>query len=517
MKKPNKKVVKDFLYRIYVKLIRKHYLNCQILLLKVKNKLFNRKKITKKVDLIELNKAKIACILDEFSYNCFKHEADLHLLDANAYKEQLKSNDYHFFFMENTWRGANGQWKADLPQTKWKVEEIVRICRKKEIPTVFWNKDDPNHFRLFLPLASLFDYVFTTDLDMIDEYRRCLGHDRVYLLPFAAQPYLHNPIKEFERENKVFFAGTYYRHKYPERGAMLQNLLEASIPYGLDIFDRNLKREDARYFFPEKFQNYIRGGLSYVEITKTYKRYKVGLNVTTVEQSPTMFSRRVYELLASGTPVVSNYSVGIDNNFGSIVKMGRNVAEFSEHLKRLFSDEEYYRLTVVKGVRAVHSQHTYRHRLTQIMKVIGYNVDLKEPRIIVVSCAKNAEELRHIVNCFEIQDYPKKELWTLAGYFNDCNLPIINFKENITAANNVFYAFFNGRINYGKHYLQDLVIAAIYSRADAVCVNKSEAYTFGHEYTPAKGLIKGNLYKEGYRAEKVVQVYYVDSDQYDDP
>ncbi|MFP3454528.1 DUF3880 domain-containing protein, partial [Bacillus sp. SIMBA_154] len=72
---------------------------------------------------------------------------------------------------------------------------IVLWCRDHKIPTIFWNKEDPVHFETFLTTAKLFDFVFTTDIDCIHRYKAALGHDRVYLLPFAAQPLVNNPVE----------------------------------------------------------------------------------------------------------------------------------------------------------------------------------------------------------------------------------------------------------------------------------------------------------------------------------
>src|SRR5699024_11732130 len=51
------------------------------------------------------------------------------------------------------------------------VTDLLAECRKRGIPTVFWNKEDPPHFDDFLPLAKLFDVVFTSDVRLVNEYR----------------------------------------------------------------------------------------------------------------------------------------------------------------------------------------------------------------------------------------------------------------------------------------------------------------------------------------------------------
>src|SRR5690625_7869692 len=48
-----------------------------------------------------------------------------------------------------------------------------------------------------------------------------------------------------------------------------------------------------------------------------YRNYKVFLNVISVTESPSMCARRVFEILASGTPVVSGESAAIPEFFGA--------------------------------------------------------------------------------------------------------------------------------------------------------------------------------------------------------
>ena len=120
------------------------------------------------------------------------------------------------------------------------ITELVAHCQEKGIPTVFWNKEDPPHFEDFLPTAALFDHVYTTDENLVPEYRQRLGHDRIRVLPFAAQPKLHNPgrVGRVQRDRSVVFGGMYFRDKYPERREQLDVLLPAAARLDLDIYSR---------------------------------------------------------------------------------------------------------------------------------------------------------------------------------------------------------------------------------------------------------------------------------------
>ena len=75
-----------------------------------------------------------------------------------------------------------------------------------------------------------------------------------------------------------------------------------ALRFGLHIFDRNLNRPGfgPKYRFPDGYQTAIKGSLNYEEMLTAYRCYDVMLNTNSVTDSPTMFSRRVFECLACG-------------------------------------------------------------------------------------------------------------------------------------------------------------------------------------------------------------------------
>ena len=133
----------------------------------------------------------------------------------------------------------------------------------------------------------------------------------------GAQPALHYPAGLADRTSKACFAGTWYGDRHQARGNDMQWLLKAALPLGVDIFDRNFNTDN--FNFPEEYHPYIKGGLPYEALCNEYRRYRLFLNVNSVTDSPTMFSRRVFELLACGTPIVSAYAQGIEDLFGGDV------------------------------------------------------------------------------------------------------------------------------------------------------------------------------------------------------
>lgn len=89
--------------------------------------------------------------------------------------------------------------------------------QRKNIPTIFWAKEDPNDFNVFIEAAKHFEYVFTPDTNCIQKHKNILGHDKVYFLPLGVQPKIHNPInKDKEKLGEVAFAGSWYE-KFDKR------------------------------------------------------------------------------------------------------------------------------------------------------------------------------------------------------------------------------------------------------------------------------------------------------------
>src|SRR5262249_8919100 len=153
-------------------------------------------------------------------------------------------------------------------------------CRRRSIPTVFWNKEDPVHFARFIHVARLFDHVFTTEEACLDAYRGAgVPADRVHPLLFAAQPAMHYP-GNGARENVVCFAGSYGEAELGARRTDLEFLLDAATEFPLRILDRQAGARGNS--FPERYQSFVRPGVDYRELAELQRRYKVFLNVNAI-------------------------------------------------------------------------------------------------------------------------------------------------------------------------------------------------------------------------------------------
>lgn len=362
-----------------------------------------------------LNALRVAAIMDEFTYHSFAPECELLQLRTADWRTQLRDFEPDLVFIESAWRGAEGDWALKVSNPSEELAGLIEWAQAQGVPTVFWNKEDPVHFGGFLHVARAVDYVFTTDIDCIARYKREVGHDRVYLLPFAAQPAVHNPIERFPRDDAFCFAGSYYL-KYPERQRDFRNLLDVVKELKpVEIFDRNFGKAHPHYEFPPEYQPYIMGSLPFDQIDKAYKGYRYGINMNTIKQSQTMFARRVFELLASNTVVVSNFSRGMRLMFGDLVVSSDASSEIRRRLAPL-GDDTTLRKFRLAGLRKVMEQHTYAHRLAYVAEKLGGTGLAAQPaRLCAIAFPRGADEARALVKSWRGQRLASVKLCLVGG------------------------------------------------------------------------------------------------------
>lgn len=422
----------------------------------------------------DLKTLRVAAIMDEFTFHSFEHECNLLQLRADLWKTQLDSFQPDLIFIESAWRGLENTWEQKISSLSPELLALLTWARSANIPTCFWCKEDPVHFSRFLPVARIVDHVFTTDIDCIPRYKSELNHDRVYLLPFAAQPRLHNPIETFPREDAFCFAGSFYK-KYPERQLDFKSLVSVARKLkSLVIYDRNSDRPLPHDFvYPEEYQSELRPALSYAEIDKAYKGYRYGVTVNTIKQSQTMFARRAFELIACNTVVVSNFSRGLRQIFGDLVISSDDETTLESNLLEVCSDDRRYRAIRLLGLRSVLSEHTYAHRLDYIaQKLLPSKFTLRTPKVCVVAETSNADEARSALSAWRAQDWPGLELILIdsRGGRESVDPRVFRVKSRRELLEKVpeydYVGVFNSQDYYGPSYITDLVLGHWYFDGD---------------------------------------------------
>jgi len=362
------------------------------------------------------SKMNVAMIVDEFTYNSFRFECNALPLEPENWQEIFNNNDIDFFFCESAWAGVDSlkrPWRGKIyasvnftNENRGILLEILDYCKKNNIPTIFWNKEDPTHYedRIhdFVKTALNFDHIFTTAIECVEHYKNDYGHPSVHLLMFATQPQLFNPIESFNRTNEIIFAGSWYA-QHPSRSEEMSSVFDSILQsqHELKIFNRHSENDDPNHAFPEKYLPYVNPRLSHDQLEIAYKGSKYALNFNTVTESKTMFARRAFELMSSNTLVISNYSQGLEYLFGAniIFTDGTNPIDLSQHE----SKRDYCLYTVLQ-------HHTYKHRFEQILRDVGISYLESIPQV----------EFRYNVSCIETASLAAKHFYSMDWGNKNC-------------------------------------------------------------------------------------------------
>ncbi|MBP2414044.1 spore maturation protein CgeB [Arthrobacter stackebrandtii] len=449
------------------------------------------------------NDLKVGVILDDFSAMAFRFEWNAVALDPAAWAQQLDGLD--LVFIESAWAGNERLWRGKIASDDGPAQpfiDMLAACKAQGIPTVFWNKEDPPHYDDFLPAAKLFDVVFTSDEGRIESYRRDLGHDRIDVLPFAAQPAVHNPVRPAKGWHKrdVAFGGMYFAHKYPERreqmDLLLNGVMDASskMDTGLEIFSRQLGGSP-EYQFPAPLDSRVVGSLTYPQMLSAYKAYKVFLNVNSVVDSASMCARRIFEISAAGTPVITTPSAAIRNFFTEDEVPVAETRESAAHQSRaLVKNAELNDRTAHLAQRRIWQEHTYAHRVESVLAsaLPGRASGMARPTASALVPTIRPQQIENVFrtaasqNGIETQlvllthgfELEQDRLRKLQEQYNVPNVALLTAGRDVSlgeclnrcvaAADGDVLAKMDDDDHYGVDYLSDQIFALDYSRAQIV-------------------------------------------------
>ena len=405
----------------------------------------------------------IGLITDEFMFHTFRDTAHCIAITPDNWRIEIKHLD--ILLIISGWEGLHSEWQGiagkNMPARQI-VHDIIDVCKNNKILTVFYSIEDPYDYDRFLSIAKRCDYVFTTASEVVEQYIKDCGHNRVKPLRFCCNPLFHNPIgsRKYEKTKDVLFAGSWYPH-FPERNneacAIFDWILKSD--FGLKILDRYLSKNRPGFAFPLKYAKYISPPVSHRELQKICKLYNWAICLNSITHSPTMCANRAYELQASGVLQLSNYCRGIYNYLPLIFTC--SIKDEIPRILNAFSDEEIHRYQNM-GVRQVLNGDTCFDRMSKLLNTIGIHVKMAEKTVLVAT--PNINEVSKAN--FERQSYIRKQLILEKDLTEE-----LKKKFDIIA-------FMNDESFYGIFYLEDMINAFKYTDCDYV--TKDSYFESGH-------------------------------------
>lgn len=325
---------------------------------------------------------KVGLVADELTRSCLQHEVKVIDLLPGHDKATLARERPDFIFVESAWFGLDNAWRykvASYPRfwlrNNRAIRKLVRNARELGIPTVFWNKEDSVHFARFIGSARHFDHVFTVDANALPRYRSVMGDGAsVHVLPFPVEPHIHNFTGFNFAANDANFVGSYSTHVHDARRVWQHDVFGAVLESGmaLTVYDRNSGRNSRNYRYPEWPGLTVQPAVPHPATADIYKRHLVSLNVNTVTDSPTMYSRRLVEILACGGIAVTSSALSVNALFAPychVVDTAEQGRELFGRLRHGPSPEDLDRAR--DGAMHVLAHHTWSQRMAQVAATVG--------------------------------------------------------------------------------------------------------------------------------------------------
>ncbi|WP_299167684.1 glycosyltransferase [uncultured Arthrobacter sp.] len=447
---------------------------------------------------LSLRDVTVGFIADPFTLESLTPECNAVILTPGAWRSEIETNPIDALFVESAWEGVDGLWRQKVgyyDESRFSaLRTLIEYCRENEIPTIFWNKEDPVHFNRFIETAIHFDHIFSTDDGSLEEYlKRSTSQVRsVASLPFYAQPRLHNPILgDRPYSHKVAYAGSYYGSRYQKRSNELRSLLTASRNHGLTIYDRQHLNPQSPYKFPEDLSAYVAGGLEYGEMVQAYRSHPVHINVNSVSESSTMFSRRVMEIAASGNPVVSGPGRAIQWMFNGAVPVVTKGGEAEILIDHWMHHERDRNLDAWIALRTVTRAHTAAGRLAYVLRTAGLEVSAPEFPAYSVIMGHLTKRGVEVLNSQTVP--PSVVLYRTkgddAGHLNEMFVEASG--DLVSRVETPFYCELSDNA-IDRTYFEDVLSSLSYVEWDSAVIDETDVDSTGH------GLVeRGSIEIEG--------------------
>ncbi len=398
-------------------------------------------------------KAKIGIVCDPVLYDSLVSAADFVYMPPSGWREHVQ--DVDMLLVVSTWCGLHdNEWFGLGVQGRPIRDELLAMIaefRRRGIPVVFYSKEDPPNYQVFLDFAKACDFIFTTAAEVVPDYRRDCGHDRVEVLRFCIDPALANPVGclDAPRRPGTLFTGSWLI-KYPLRCRDLGELLAGAdaAGRGLTIVDRNSAAAgNPGCRFPRRYRKCIRPAMPHADLPEFHKSFDWSLNVNTVTGSETMFAVRCYELLACGCPLISNFSLGMLHELPEIA-----IGDTADFVRDIIcgTNAADLQLRRAAGIRRVLNGNTCHERVAQLVRAAGMSAELPRRRVAVVVDAVD-DRLRAD---FEAQTYPHRRLLTPAEF------------DQVGETEFAYVSRWTVGHHYSPYFLQDLIDVFKYTDAD---------------------------------------------------
>jgi spore maturation protein CgeB len=240
---------------------------------------------------------------------------------------------------------------------------VRKIRAQTGAPLACWCQDHMGTMGRQYLIGAGFDYVFAKDQAMVDLFRRFTGLKEVHYLPEACNPAVHRTAAptpgDIERFGcDITTAATLYYYR--------AEILQALIDYDLRVWGP----------VPRFYDGPLRGLASGASIYTRDKAACFGAARIVVNTLfPLEFgglNARAFEVAGCGGFQLITHCEAVARHFepGREIETFRDLAELRVKVDYFLAHDDERRAIAAAGQRRAHAEHTYRHRLQQMLNIM---------------------------------------------------------------------------------------------------------------------------------------------------
>ncbi|ULL17945.1 spore maturation protein [Paenibacillus sp. H1-7] len=250
--------------------------------------------------------------------------------------------------------------------------EQLEQLRALGLRTAVWIMDDPYFMDVTTRMTPLYDYVFTYEVNTVPYYKS-LGCPQVHYLPSAVSRAVISPrYVEKEYRSDVCFIG----QGFPNRIAFFNKVVPAL--KGVRLFMAGYGWNFLKNYADIKRYVNLRGVL-YDQNIMHYAGAKIVINLHRITNpasskfiQPMSLNPRTFEIAGSGAMQLTDVRSELPRMFtpGEELATFSTPAELVERIHYYLQHEEEREQMALRGLSRALSDHTYGHRLEEMLRII---------------------------------------------------------------------------------------------------------------------------------------------------
>lgn len=255
--------------------------------------------------------------------------------------------------------------------------ERIDELRAEGIRTAIWLTDDPYYTDLTAPLVTHYNVVFTLELACVEFYRQ-LGCGQVHYLPFGSNPAFFRPkpvTSQFRHD--ISFIGSAYWNRVAFFDQMTPFLAKR------DTYIAGIWWERLRQFHKLRPKIALNNWMGPEETAAHYNGTKIVINLHRATDDPSYNfnsqrigavspNPRTFEIAGCGTLLLTDVRSDITRFYtpGQEIVTYASPSELMHKIDYYLHHEEERRFIALNALRRTMLEHTYSHRMAQMMRIL---------------------------------------------------------------------------------------------------------------------------------------------------